>query len=314
MAKQKATDEEIIRSIELYGVSETARMFDINERNLRRRRKSIEQKLDIVIIPNKTSEINTLIRQNIELENGIVLIGSDAHYWPDEITAAHRGFVHLSKELKPEVIVLNGDMFDGARVSRHGRIGWSQSPTVNQELEAVQERVHEILMSSPKSKVYWNFGNHDFRLETFLSNKVGEIEDLPHTRLSDFFPQINFQISLWINNDIVIKHRFKGGTHATHNNTMWSGKTMVTGHLHSLKVTPFTDYNGTRWGVDTGTISRPVGVGTGSSSLEYNEDNPQNHRSGFAVLTIADGKLLPPELVHVIDDETICFRGKLIKV
>jgi hypothetical protein len=49
------------------------------------------------------------------------------------------------------------------------------------------------------------------------------------------------------------KHRMKGGIHAAHNNTLHAGTTMVTGHLHSVKVTPFSDYNGTRWDVDTGT-------------------------------------------------------------
>jgi hypothetical protein len=34
-----------------------------------------------------------------------------------------------------------------------------------------------------------------------------------------------------------IKHRFKGGMHAPQNNTLWAGVTMVTGHLHSQKVT-----------------------------------------------------------------------------
>ena len=58
---------------------------------------------------------------------------------------------------------------------------------------------------------------------------------------------------LRVNGNVVIKHRMKGGIHAAHKNTLHAGTTMVTGHLHSLKVTPFSDYNGTRWGVDTGT-------------------------------------------------------------
>ena len=92
---------------------------------------------------------------------------------------------------------------------------------------------------------------------------------------------------------------------------MWSGKTIVTGHLHSLKVTPFSDYAPRpRWGVDTGTLADPYGP----QFRDYCEDNPVNWRSGFVVLTFHKGKLLWPELVHVFDDKHVEFRGELIRV
>jgi hypothetical protein len=106
-----------------------------------------------------------------------------------------------------------------------------------------------------------------------------------------------------------VKHRYKGGVHATHNNTASSGKSIVTGHLHSLKVTPYADYNGNRFGVDTGTLAEPNGP-----QFEYGEENPQNHRSGFAILTLENGKLLWPELVHKWDHGRVEFRGEIIDV
>ena len=92
---------------------------------------------------------------------------------------------------------------------------------------------------------------------------------------------------------------------------MQSGKTVVTGHLHSLKTTPWSDYNGTRYGVDTGTLAAPYGPQFG-----YQEDNPRNHRSGFAVLTFDKCRLLWPELVHVIDETAgeVEWRGKVYTV
>lgn len=107
-----------------------------------------------------------------------------------------------------------------------------------------------------------------------------------------------------------MKHRYKGGLHATHNNTMWAGKTMVTGHLHSLKVTPLTDYNGTRWGVDSGTLAEPYGP----QFRDYTETNPLNWRPGFVVLTFQSGQLLDPELVRVRSEGEVVFRGKVIEV
>ena len=86
---------------------------------------------------------------------------------------------------------------------------------------------------------------------------------------------------------------------------------MVTGHLHSLKVTPWTDYTGDRYGVDTGTMSM-----LGGSKFNYLEDNPVNWRSGFAVLTFHRGMLMFPELVSVIDEEKglVFFRGEILQV
>jgi hypothetical protein len=111
-------------------------------------------------------------------------------------------------------------------------------------------------------------------------------------------------------NDVCIKHRWKGGVHATHNNTLGAGTSIVTGHLHSLKVSAYTDYNGTRYGVDTGTLAEI----DGDMFMNYTEDNPKNWRSGFAVLSFHKGKLLPPELVEVIEDGMVAFRGQVYEV
>jgi hypothetical protein len=80
--------------------------------------------------------------------------------------------------------------------------------------------------------------------------------------------------------------------------------------LHSLKVTPFSDYNGVRFGVDTGTLAEI----DGPQFTDYMEDNPANWRSGFAVLTIHKGRLLWPELVHRYAHDKIEFRGQVIDV
>jgi hypothetical protein len=46
------------------------------------------------------------------------------------------------------------------------------------------------------------------------------------------------------------------------------------------------------------------------------EDNPRDHRSGFAMLTYENGHLLPPELIQVWDEEAgqVTFRGKILSV
>jgi hypothetical protein len=250
-------------------------------------------------------------RQIVEVQDGVVLVGSDSHYYPGIISTAHRAFVHFCKELKPAVVIKNGDEFDGATISRHPRIGWDEKPTVLQELKAVEERLTEISDACRTKRLYWPLGNHDARYETFLAAQVPQFQGVDGFQLRHHFPEWKPCWSVWIGN-AVIKHRWKGGIHAVHNNTVNSGKTMVTGHLHSLKVTPWTDYNGTRYGVDCGTMAQPHGP----QFNDYTEDNPVNWRSGFAVLTFWKGTLLWPEVCHVIDEEQglVQFRGEVIKV
>lgn len=248
-------------------------------------------------------------RIQIDVQNGTVVVGSDAHIWPDRISTALRAFVHFCKKLKPAAVVLNGDVFDGATVSRHPPINWEQRPTVAQEIEACQDRLGEIEKAAGKAHRIWTLGNHDARLEVSLASRVPEFAGVKNMDLKSHFPLWEPCWSVWINGDVVIKHRFKGGLHSTFNGTMWAGKTMVNGHLHSLRVTPFTDYVGTRYGVDTGTLADCYGP-----QFEYTEGNPVNWRSGFAVLTFRNGRLMWPEVVHVIEEGVVEFRGELYNV
>jgi hypothetical protein len=198
---------------------------------------------------------------------------------------------------------MNGDVIDAASISRHAPMGWENQPSVQEEIEAAQERLGEIEAATFKAQKIWTLGNHDGR---FYAKIKG-------FHLKDFFPAWQPCWSAWINADsehpVVTKHRFKGGIHAPWSNTMWAGTSIITGHLHSAKVAPFTDYLETRYGVDTGCLADPD-----HRAFLYLEDSPRNWRSAFAVLTFHKGRLLYPELVLVWDKETVEFRGKLVRI
>ena len=251
-------------------------------------------------------------RRGFRLDNGVILAFSDPHYWPGIKSTAHRAFLKFCRNMKPVCVINNGDALDGAQISRWPRIGWDSRPTVIQELEAVTERLQEIEEAAGTRNLYWNLGNHDARFETFLAAKAPEFQGVSGFHLKDHFPMWLPSWSIWVNDTLVVKHRFKSGIHATHNNAMWAGKSMLTGHLHSLKVTPLSDYNGTRFGIDSGTLAQPYGP----QFEDYMEDNPGNHRSGFVVLTFWKGRLLWPELAHVLDEDSglVQFRGQVIEV
>jgi len=319
MSNEICSEEYFIkRWNELGSVIALAKDLNITERSVARRRRNIEKSKGILLAGTGKRSPDfqvTLpangVRVNVEIEDGIIIVGSDAHYWPGIISTAHRAFVIAIKELNPKMVIMNGDAFDGANISRHPRTGWEARPSVKQELEACRDRICEIEAVAKNAKLHWTWGNHDIRWNSKLSSQVSEFEGIHGMNLADHFPRWKFSTSVMVNNHTQIKHRNYNGIHASYNATLKSGMSTVNGHLHSLKVTPWTDLTGTRYGVDTGSLADVWGA-----QFEYTEDGTRNHRAGFAVLTFRHGKLLPPELVEVIDEDEglVCFRGQVVAV
>jgi hypothetical protein len=250
-------------------------------------------------------------RRHATLTDACAIVFSDAHYWPGKPSTAHRALIKFAKKLKPALVVANGDVLDGCSISRHPPIGWNKLPSVKEELDVCKERLGEIVKAAPHARLFHLLGNHDARLECRLAQVAPEFKDVHGISLSDHFPGCwEPGWSLHINDNTVIKHRYKGGVHAPYGNTVSAGRSIITGHLHSQKVTPFTDYNGTRYGVDTGCLADPYH----DAFQDYTEDNSKDWRSGFAVLTYRNGLLLYPELVTVWDASHVQFRGEIIEV
>lgn len=311
---KRCSDSDFLNLFESLGPAKTSRQLGVSLRNVYTRRDRLEAKLGRQVVSggeNKTRHAaphpNWL---KYEVSNGVVLVGSDAHVWPGPLTTAMRGFIHFAKKLQPKIIAMNGDVLDGASISRHPPIGWASLPTLEQEIEACQEALKLIERAAPNAKRVWPLGNHDSRLEVRLATVAPEFAKVHGTSLKDHFPYWRPCWSMIVNDEVVIKHRFKGGAHATYTNTLHAGKTMVTGHLHSLRVTPFTDYRSTRFGVDCGTLADIHGA----PFEDYMEHNPRSWRSGFVVLTFRDGRLMWPEIAHVIGDGEMEFRSEIVRV
>jgi hypothetical protein len=320
MPKPIYNDEEFV---EIWNTHHSAKKMSdavgMDVRQILRRRKAIEDKSGLALVsnykpPNVTIP-NNPARKELGIENGVVLVFSDAHFWPGIHTTAYKGVLWAIKELQPKAIIANGDIFDGASISRYPRLGFDSTPTVIQELKACEIAMGEIEDAAKKVRhnvsLVFTLGNHDARFENRLAANAPQYEFVKGFSLRDHFPTWHPCWSCWPTTEVVVKHRWKGGIHATHNNTVQSGVSCVTGHLHSLKVTPFSDYHPhPRFGVDTGTLAEP----NGPQFINYLEDSPTNWRSGFAILTFHNGRLMWPELVHKWDEGKVEFRGKVYDV
>lgn len=247
-------------------------------------------------------------RLHIENYTGSVVVFSDAHWWPGiSRTLAYRALVEVVKDIKPGIIIGNGDLLDGARISRFGASDWQRQPRMVEELEEVKDCCADIRAAHRKARTIRTIGNHCQRFDKYLANHAGDFDGIGGFRLADHLNTWEETWSVWVNGNTVIKHRWHGGVHAAWNNVMKSGMSMVTGHTHTLLCRPFMDYRGRRYGLECGTLAEP-----GGPQFSYAEDNPGQGCSGFAVLTYdKSGRLLAPELAEVVDGACY-FRGQVV--
>ena len=324
MPVQKVTEAEFIDIFKATGgsSSEVAKILNMNERNVHARRRRIEERNGSPLLSRSpqspdymaaNSELDEFPDwQQLEIKNGLLFVFSDAHLVPGEKSTAHRALLKMIEEFKPLAVIDNGDLLDFASISRHHRIGWDRQFSVKKELEWAGDCLHEIKKLAKGAKTKRCMGNHDQRFSGHASNNVGAYEGVRGFSLQEHLPGWPVSWAVRVNDDqLEVTHRWKGGIHATHNNTVQSGISYATGHLHSQKITPVTDLRGDRWGVDVGTLASIYGP-----HFRYLEAKPRNWRSGFAVFRFANYVMRQPELLRVVDEQAgiVEYLGKDYKV
>jgi len=320
---ETCTDMEFIQLWgQLQSATKIAEHLGIHNRAVHLRRRWIEKQYNVALSAsdhrgayydkNRPKSFSPLKQIELGILDGTVIVFSDAHFIPAQRTTAFKGLLWAIQEFKPKAVICNGDAFDGASISRHDITDQPQTSVI-QELKATQGALGEIEETAKAArhnvKLCFTWGNHDIRFGNRLAQHAPQFKDVVGFKLTDHIPDWDFCWAVWPTDSVIVKHRYKGGVHAAHNNTVNAGVSIVTGHLHSLKVTPFSDYNGCRYGVDTGTLAE-----TDGPQFTYAEINPSNHRSGFAVLNFFNGHLLLPELAQKFDEDQIMFRGEVIDV
>ena len=312
---QKIPRDTFLSEFASLGAKGISEKYGIAQATVYHRRRTLEKMMGVTVTPpTRGGHVQQLDKHpaaiNLGIQDGHILIGSDSHYWPGIVSTAHNAFLEFIREFNPKIIIKNGDEADFPTISRHAPIAWETRPKVSEEVDNLKAMLGEIEKLGKNARFIWPLGNHDSRFETRLATVAPEYANVHGVHLKDNFPKWEPCWATFINADIVVKHRIKGGVYAPRNNTLHSGRSVFTGHLHSLKVWPHSDYNGTRWGGDSGTMADPYGP----QFYNYTELNPLDWRSGFLLLTIVKGKLLWPETVWVSGPGEVQFRGKAFNV
>lgn len=238
---------------------------------------------------------------------GTIVVFSDSHFWPEYYHPQSRIYyvmLEVVTKIKPDLIIDNGDSFDGFPISRHPPHGWAEGPTVREELDINIQRHKEIKKAAKGAQLLWLWGNHDARFDSYLALHAPHVRDINGSSLEHHFPDWEFCEGLNINDSLQFYHNWKGGAHAAYNNALHAGISVVSGHSHRCTVRAVTDLRGTRYGIESGTLCDPKGP-----QFFYVGGRPADWQPGFIVLTV-EGKEIHPEPVLLREDGKAFFRGK----
>jgi hypothetical protein len=315
MARPSTTDQEFMAVFDAMGGTKAATILGVTERNVYARRERLEGKYGPITAPSK-QRIPYPGRVPIDIKNGSVLIGSDFHIWPGPRSTCQRAFLKFCSDIKPAAVILNGDVMDFPRISRHPQ-NWESAPDPQEEIEAAQDYLNDIVnVCSRRTQRYWTLGNHDARFEGAIANAAPQYRGVKGVHLADHFGAWQKAMSCFINEGVdggatMVKHiPSGGGVGATRLTTLKGGVSTVNGHLHSQNVRPVSDYGRfDRYGVDTGMVADKE-----HRAFAYAQDAALDWRSGFALLTYREGRLMYPELITKWDDKSVQWRGQVIRV
>lgn len=241
------------------------------------------------------------------------LVLSDIHA-PDIDKHALDVAIQVGQSLPLTAIIINGDGFDVHSLSQYTPSAHKAFRWVDERIEAVKVFIllRELFPTTP---IYFLFGNHDIRPETFLARVAPQLQGvftLPQflgiDGLDFIFPENNRVIL----GDTLVKHgekvRQEAGASVAQE-IRDESMSVVMGHVHRLAQISVT--RGSHrirdeqpWvGVELGCLCnlRPDYLAT--------EKGAANWQHGFAVLTLHDSGLVKPELVEIWNG-VASFRGR----
>ncbi len=304
------SDDEFISAWETsHSVQDVADVLGYKDlRSVRRRRRTIEANRNIELRSHSREPFHPKSSQYSK-KNCTVVIFSDAHFWPQKLCPKPPAYHILKKVLphiKPDVLIDNGDSFDGATISRHPPHGWQDMPSVIEEIDVNKLYHAELKKAAGNPKCYWVWGNHDARFDAKLAGKVNQFKGVQGMTLPDHFHEWEFCESVILNENMMVKHRWHGGVHAAFNNTVKAGISLVTGHTHRGNIRPYADLTGVRYGIECPTLAYK-----NSPQFFYCNHNPVNWQEGFLVIDYIEG-IPHPEIVEVKEGKA-WWRGKVWK-
>lgn len=139
---------------------------------------------------------NNLYRKAPRTERLEVIVGSDFHSWFVDPFAL-RVFIDTIEMVQPDVVVLNGDVFDFPQISRHRKLPGHFNLNLQDEIDYGREHILKaVRMAAPKAEILFVIGNHEYRLVNYLADTAPEFAALRTLKFGELFGLDEFEIGL----------------------------------------------------------------------------------------------------------------------
>lgn len=106
-------------------------------------------------------------------------------------------FLSAVRNLKPDAVLFNGDILEGAEISRHPQIpGWTES--LQSELDFAREMVRQVREDAGhRGDLFWTGGNHDVdRLAMYLTQTARALVSLRSLRIDELLGLQDYGVRL----------------------------------------------------------------------------------------------------------------------
>lgn len=187
-----------------------------------------------------------------KLCNNILML-SDIHVPYHDIEALTAAIDYGVKE-KVNTVFINGDLVDFHKLSKYEKD--PRKRNTKDEIDAAIELLTAIRKALPNASIYWLYGNHDIRYQSWLRTKCLEIYDDEYYHLHERM-QLNKIGVQWIDDKILVKagklsithghHIFKGvfsPVSPARGAFMRAKQSIIVGHLHRPSHHPETTLDG----------------------------------------------------------------------
>jgi len=116
-------------------------------------------------------------------EKSNVVVANDFHI-PNHDPMAVELFLKFIKDIQPDILVLNGDVIDCYEISDFSKSAWV-TQAFQDECRQVEEFLDKLWKCLPDSRIIYIAGNHEFRLQRYISRNAKEIYFLDGLRLEN---------------------------------------------------------------------------------------------------------------------------------
>lgn len=140
-------------------------------------------KTRVEYIPKELPKSHAETFEPYEISQSRVLIISDLHF-PYQNNEAIEVAINYGIEKDVNCVLINGDLFDFATISRHEK-DWKFRPA-KEEIEAVNQFFEYLKDRLPNARIVFKCGNHDERFDKWMYHKAPEFLGIEEFTLAGY--------------------------------------------------------------------------------------------------------------------------------